>query len=373
MNYADYPDAVAEGVFAGLAFMERHGVPTNPNNIAVWYAYASGQYPDVKRVIDKRIAEGEPFTDKVCAEIHEKYFGVARETLLVEDASERIVGELNRAQEYVSTASANTSEIEARLKTHAEKLAGNDAAAGVKSVIDQLIEESEAIGKETSALSDTLDSITEEVRDAVVAVADESRSLGDQAASLAKSLDSTVVEIKDIERSFKEIREESLTDALTGVSNRKFFEAATQKSLEESDDSGGKVSLCVVDLDHFAQFNDAYGRGMGDQVLRLVARTISDCIKGQDAAGRIGGEKFAVLLPETPKEGAKKVAENIRAAFGRKTLKNRKTGEEYGTITLSIGVAERHAGEIAAHFSRRANDAMIEAKECGRDQVFVID
>lgn len=131
--------------------------------------------------------------------------------------------------------------------------------------------------------------------------------------------------------------------------------------------------MCVVDLDHFEQFNEAYGRGVGDQVLRLVARTISDCIKGQDSVGRIGGEEFGVLLPDTPKQGAAKVSENIRAAFGRKTLKNRKTGEEFGTLTLSIGIAERHDDEISTHLGRRANEAMIDAKENGRDQIHVAE
>ncbi len=373
MDYSDYPDAVAEGVFAGLAYMDQYGVPTNPNNIAVWYAYASGQYPDVSNTIDEHIAKGDEFTDRICADIHEKYFGVTRESLLVEDASERIVGELNRAQEYVTTASENTSQIEQRLKTHAEKLSGTEAPDGIKSVIDQLIEETEAISKEAGALAEDITSITDEVKSVVESVSEDSKTLGEQAASLANALDSTAVEISDIERGFKDMREESLTDALTGVRNLKFFDIGIQKAIGEADESGHPLSMCVVDLDHFDQFNEAYGRGIGDQVLRLVARTISDCIKGQDSVGRIGGEEFGVLLPDTPRQGAARVAENIRAAFGRKTMKNRKTGEEFGTLTLSVGIAERRADEISTLLGRRANEAMIDAKENGRDQIYVAE
>ena len=372
MAYADDPDEVAEEVYAGLSFMAQHNVPTNPNNIAVWYAYASGKFPDVRRTIDELIARNEPFTEELCAEIHERYFGMARESRLVEDASARIVNELHRAKEYVSTASENTSRIEERLKRFADQLEVDDDA-GIRSMVEKLIEETKSIGKETSALSSSLEGVVDEVKSAVEHVMEEGHSLTDAAGQLASALDSTVIEIREIERSFKETREESLTDALTGVRNSKFFDLALQNAIAEANETEATVSLCVIDLDHFSQFNQAYGSGVGDQVLRLVAKTVTECVKGQDVVGRIGGEEFAVLLPQTPKRGAGRAADNIRAAFGRKTLTNRKTGEQYGSITLSVGIAEYRPDEAASQLMRRATDALVEAKEEGRDRVVVID
>lgn len=373
MAYADHPDEVAEEVYAGLSFMAQHNVPTNPNNIAVWYAYASGKFPDVRRTIDELIAQNRPFTEELCAEIHERYFGMARESRLVEDASARIVNELHRAKEYVSTASENTSRIEERLKRFADQLEVDDDDAGIRSMVEKLIEETKSIGKETSALSGSLESVVDEVKSAVEHVMEEGHSLTDEAGQLASALDSTVIEIREIERSFKETREESLTDALTGVRNSKFFDLALQNAIAEANESEATVSLCVIDLDHFSQFNQAYGSGVGDQVLRLVAKTVVESVKGQDVVGRIGGEEFAVLLAETPSQGAGRAADNIRDAFGRKTLTNRKTGEQYGSITLSMGIAEYRPDEAASQLMRRATDALVEAKEEGRDRVVVID
>jgi len=370
VDYTDHPDEVAEGVFAGLSFMEKFEVPANPNNIAVWYAYASGKYPDVRQAIDTLIAEKKPFTEEVCAEIYENYFSVERETQMVESASGRIVGELDRARDYVGQASENTQRIGDRLKTCSAQLADSELTKDVKGVLDKIIKETDAIGAETSALTSSLDEVADEVRTVIEAVAQEGESLTGETMRLSSQLEETVYEIREIERDFREQREEVLTDALTGTRNRKHFDIVLHSEIATAENESIPLSLIVIDLDHFSTFNASYGKAVGDQVLRLVARTMLECVKGQDTVGRIGGEEFAVLLPQTESGGAVKVAENIRAAFGRKTLTNRRTGEQYGTITLSAGVTQFQPGELSSQFLRRGDEAMIDAKEAGRDQIF---
>lgn len=373
LHYTDQPDEVAEQVFAGISFMAQHKVPTNPNNIAVWYAYASGRYPDLCRAIDEVIADRRPFSEDLCSDIYEKYFSMTRESELVEDASARIVDELHRAQEYVASANQHTSEIGERMQGYSAQLEGSPAANGVRAVIDHLVEETRAIDSEASNLASNLGEVAGEIRAVVDKVVCDSRSLTDQTGKLADQLETTVFKIGEIEREFKGERAESLADALTGVRNIKFFHVALQAALQRARETGTPLSICLVDLDHFRPFNQSYGRTVGDQVLRLVARTMVECVKGQDVVGRIGGEEFAVVLPETPRAGALKVAEGVRTAFGRKTLTNRKTGEQYGSITLSVGVCELRAGESAGALLQRAGGAMMSAKEAGRDRVFAED
>ena len=189
--------------------MEKFDIPANPNNIAVWYAYASGRYPDVRKTIDDLIADDMTFTENVCAEIHEKYFNVGRETLLVAKASDRIVGELDRARDYVGKASDNTQKIGERLKSCAAHLSTEEGANDIKGVIDQMVEETEAVGAETMALSEKLSHVVDEVRTVVEVVVSESRILTNETDLLTSHLDGTAREIRDIEREFREHRDEA--------------------------------------------------------------------------------------------------------------------------------------------------------------------
>src|SRR3546814_13213528 len=95
----------------------------------------------------------------------------------------------------------------------------------------------------------------------------------------------------------------------------------------------------LIDIDHFKLFNDRHGHQTGDSVLQLVARTLSDNVKGQDLAARYGGEEFALLLPRTRAEQAVKLGVNIRVLVSGRKLVKRNSGEDLGRITISIGTA----------------------------------
>ena len=103
----------------------------------------------------------------------------------------------------------------------------------------------------------------------------------------------------------------------------------------------------MTDIDHFKKFNDTYGHLTGDQVLRLVAMSVKQNVKGQDIAARYGGEEFAVILPNTVLRSAITVADHIRRAVMTKELMKRSTGEHLGRVTISIGVATLRKGDTA--------------------------
>jgi len=108
---------------------------------------------------------------------------------------------------------------------------------------------------------------------------------------------------------------------------------------------------------------------MGDQVLKLVARTLVDSVKGQDTAARYGGEEFVVVFPKTTLAHALSAAENIRVNVASKQVTNKRTGQSLGQITLSIGVAEYVLGEPLSSFIQRADEALYLAKRSGRNRV----
>jgi diguanylate cyclase len=125
----------------------------------------------------------------------------------------------------------------------------------------------------------------------------------------------------------------------------------------------------MTDIDHFKHFNDTYGHLTGDQVLRLVATSLKQNVKGHDIAARYGGEEFAVVLPNMALPPAVAFADQIRRAVETKELKKRSTGELLGRVTISIGVAALGASDTAQMLIERADCCLYSAKRAGRNQV----
>jgi diguanylate cyclase len=162
-----------------------------------------------------------------------------------------------------------------------------------------------------------------------------------------------------------------MTDALTAIANRKMFDFMLREAAIESVESGEPLCLLFLDIDHFKQFNDNFGHAVGDQVLKLLAAVLKETCKGQDTPARYGGEEFAVILPRTGIDNAARLAENIRERIASKPIVNRKTGEQLGRVQVSIGAAEFAWGEPVRSLVERADKALYQAKNTGRNRVVV--
>ncbi|MCJ2125188.1 sensor domain-containing diguanylate cyclase [Methylobacterium sp. J-077] len=168
-----------------------------------------------------------------------------------------------------------------------------------------------------------------------------------------------------------ELERLSLTDALTGLPNRRAFENAGAQAWEAARHSGRPLSLLIVDADHFKRFNDRYGHQVGDEVLRSLARCLSASVyRPQDLVSRVGGEEFSVLLPDTDQAGAHRVADKLHAEVSALTIAS--IGIGAGAVTVSIGLAAivPTATEVAGltDLYRLADEALYEAKAGGRNQ-----
>ena len=161
----------------------------------------------------------------------------------------------------------------------------------------------------------------------------------------------------------------SHTDALTGLRNRRAFEAAFERAFAEARRRGGPVGLLVVDADHFKRYNDRHGHAVGDRVLQALAQalSVSACRPG-DLVARIGGEEFAVLLPDTDAEGAACVAEAVHEAVAGIAIEA--DGIDLGPVTVSIGVAFGLPGRGGAppDLLNLADAVLYEAKATGRNR-----
>ena len=168
----------------------------------------------------------------------------------------------------------------------------------------------------------------------------------------------------------RRLRELVHIDALTGLINRRAFDTLMADEFSRSRRDGRSLALVILDVDHFKAFNDTFGHPEGDECLRSAARTLERALRRSgDHAARIGGEEFAVILPDTPMAGALGVAEGIRAG-----VQDIGIGHDHGSrgvVTISAGVAVADAGgpDSAEALIARADAALYAAKAAGRDRV----
>ncbi len=166
----------------------------------------------------------------------------------------------------------------------------------------------------------------------------------------------------------QKLEREATTDALTDLCNRREFESLAHRELSRANRQGAPLSLLMMDIDKFKSINDTHGHDVGDAVLKTIAGACAPHLREVDVLARIGGEEFAVLLPDTTIDGATHVAERIREALGRESVP---AGDgKTLSFTVSVGVAQ-HDGESEElpALIKRADQALYRAKESGRNRV----
>jgi diguanylate cyclase len=162
-----------------------------------------------------------------------------------------------------------------------------------------------------------------------------------------------------------------LIDLLTGSYNRNSFNKQVEERCSLATKSNDDLSMLMVDIDHLNRINEQYGREIGDEVLRYVARLLKDAVRGIDMVFRYGEEEFTILLPETSLKGARHVASNICKRLADKPLERKSTGDSVGIVTVSIGVTQYTGKESKEKFVLRVEDALFKAKAKGRNCVVV--
>lgn len=196
---------------------------------------------------------------------------------------------------------------------------------------------------------------------------DELERLPDQLLELNEQLDITQRELvranRTLARSEATIRKLSLTDALTGVDNRRSFDDTLAEEIARAQRYDLPLSLVLLDLDHFKRVNDTRGHQAGDAVLKDAAKLLHDNVRQTDRVARTGGEEFAVVMPGLGQAEAVKAADRLRAILAAHPI------GEMPAVTASFGVAALGDGDTSASLYRRADKAMYAAKQAGRNRV----
>lgn len=168
----------------------------------------------------------------------------------------------------------------------------------------------------------------------------------------------------------EELKKLSITDGLTQLFNSRYFYSQLKGEIERFKRYGHQLSLLLLDIDHFKAYNDTFGHLEGDKILVRIGRIIKSCLRKMDTAYRYGGEEFTIILPGTPGEEAKTVAERLRAAVAAQDFAGNDPADI--RITISIGVTQYCHEEPISSFVQRADQAMYQSKQNGRNKVSCI-
>jgi len=308
-----------------------------PRNYEIWYVYATGYNPQLNKVINETLARNGKLTEADLEQIYETYLSHIKTTDRIDKVGARVIGEIDDVMLLIDEALDMSTTYSESLSGVRKKLAAAIDRDQLKKVVDTLVTTTRDMRETTKALEARL--------------------------ALSKA------EISNLQHSLEAIRAESLTDPLTGLGNRKYFDRSLEAAVANALETGDPLSLLMFDIDYFKSFNDSYGHLTGDQVLRLVGMSLKQSIKGQDITARYGGEEFAVVLPNTALRQALTVADHIRRAVMSKELKKKSTGEILGRVTISVGVSMLKPGDDMDSLIERADACLYAAKRAGRNRV----
>jgi diguanylate cyclase len=328
----EYATTIADKAMRAMALQR---VPATPNNFHLWFKYSLGSSSDLKRAIDILVSNKRKFDKTTNQALFETYIGAqGADAAVVHKVSQQLHGVMDSAKEYLTAAIAdNRTQMEA-IDDVADR---TDSGVAPKLLIENLVSE---LAKATA-----------------------------RAAKLEAGFAEKSRELDTIRDSLNKSEQRARTDTLTGLPNRRALEEFFRQVQIAAMERDEPLSVLLIDVDHFKKFNDNYGHGVGDQVLRLVAKALRERVRANDLPARYGGEELIAVLPCTDLETCTTIAERIRRTIAECQFTRRSTGEVLPQITVSIGVGQFQFGESMADLIDRCDRALYLAKKLGRNRV----
>ncbi len=338
MRYEQGRDASGEILRLVIQKMAAHPSSFTPWAYAVWFEHLAGINPALSGAIEQYLDSGTKLDDEAIEKLYAEYVSECNLDIhkLLRQDLQKILGKLAGFTEETDRQATGFGD---NLQSYGEKLRQNLDESALGNLIGEMVND------------------TENMRGSVL--------------NLQSQLEQSKQEVEKLHRELESAKGEAMIDPMTGILNRRGFEKAASRILDESASSGKEICLLMVDIDHFKKINDTYGHLVGDKVIRAVAEMLKSKVKGQDSVARLGGEEFAVLLPETPAAGAFAVAEHIRKSIENGKIRRIDSQETIGAVTVSIGIASLTPDEDINQLLDQADKALYASKTQGRNRATI--
>ncbi len=323
-----------------LPLMLKHQIPTTPVNYALWYAYVSERNPALNASLDEAVSQYNTCPPST-AELLYRHHLAPEDELDVRDMRQSMEAIATELSQSLKDTSCDADSFRAKIERNFGRISRLDQDAmdleQVMGMVRALVKDSDDIRSNTDYLSSQLSKAQQEI-------------------------DSLRLQLQNTEKDI-------LFDALTGCLNRRAFDADFDSLLSQSPKG---CCLILVDVDHFKRFNDEYGHLLGDQVLKAVAKRLQDSCRDGTKLYRFGGEEFAILVPTSQLRVARQLAEAMRRALEKVSVRDRRKGQLISNISASFGVAEWQQLDTRQSLTERADTLLYDAKRLGRNRVMPI-
>ncbi len=207
------------------------------------------------------------------------------------------------------------------------------------------------------------------IRDIVLALIEDNREMRGKLDGVRNQLEDSRLQVVQLQNNLERAEEAGLRDVVTGIANRRFFDACFAEEVEKARKVGDHFCLALADIDKFKQVNDRFGHLVGDRLLRLFANILVKNVRAQDKVARFGGEEFALIFPGARLSEAMIALERIRGNLEAKQWTIEPSGERISKVTASFGVARLRADESPTDLLRRVDQRLYDAKRQGRNRV----
>ena len=320
-----------------MAAMQAQLVWPTPLNYEIFLHCVKDPEGPLAKELARLASIGEPLTEVVSEDLAAAYLPKAQLNAQIRDAGDQLSKELEAVAAAIDTAQKSSSDYGQTLADVSKELSTSDMAPALQTIVQ------------------TLSSATRQVQR--------------QNKTLESQLKESTSEVNRLRENLEQVRRDATTDALTGLANRKAFDDELERACAEAATSGQPLTLAVIDIDHFKNFNDTWGHQTGDQVIRYVASVIARMAPPPRFAARYGGEEFGLVFPGESAVMVRKTLEEIREEVCSRILRRRSTNEELGAVSVSAGYAERRPHEISHGLMERADAALYDSKRAGRNRV----